>query len=152
MKNCLIKIVFFFLFLSVGSWNVFSQHTAPAEAKDKKSKQTYKIKTVYDAVKNETAVFLLPFIVKEASGTNVVEFADGGKAIFYNEVLEMTAYLTYAGKSAAMPENVIIGFRSKTQTAFKYANNIQLTVEADNTQFKLGKVKTTNRQIVDNTF
>ena len=87
--------------------------------------------TKYDASKNETSVYIYPYVQIYKSGPNFLTA----------ETLTMTAGFSYAGKdSASKPISVELGFISTVKTLWRFADERErkLTIIADDERFELG--------------
>lgn len=124
---------------------MLSQPHIPAMSKSI-SAESSQLKTAYDKTKNETTESIRLMTVVEKPGTIEARFP-GGTGKLPSEILRMTAYFTYAGKTLVKPESVMLGFLSIVQGEVKYKDTDEVTVRVDGQSLNIGKLHVADRQI-----
>jgi hypothetical protein len=110
------------------------------------SAESSQVKTAYDKTKNETTESLRLMTVMEKPGTIEARFP-GGSRNLPSEILRMTAYFTYPGRTLVKPESVMLGFLSIVQGEAKYKDTDEVTVRVDGQSLSIGKLHVADRQI-----
>lgn len=133
MKNSFSNLVSLFL-ISLAALSAAAQTSVSnAASRDETKKSGVSVR--YDAVKDETYVFLYPYLLIYNDGWNLLDA----------ESLRMMAGFTNSGKIMSVPKNIEFEFVSYMKTGWRFVDqeDRKVTVSTDGENFDLGEMNRT---------
>jgi hypothetical protein len=131
MMKHIAKFSFVISFLLICVCDVVSQDANQRSAFQRQSISKTRIKTAYDASKDETQVFI------PLTTVNRVEIP----SVSQSRTLQMTIFFSFAGQTPVKPKLVTIGFFSSSRGGAEFADKRDLIVTADDVRTNLGKLE-----------